>query len=63
MDELKLRLPTTLGNMIEPHKYQVEYVDLPGPNKPSWVSILFHLATFVFLKCPVRTRFSDRGSK
>jgi len=51
LDESKLWLPTTHGNVIQSYEHQqVRYFNLPGPNKPDWMNILFRWAAFVFLR-------------
>jgi hypothetical protein len=57
MEELKLRLPATFGNVVKSHKHQVKDVDMTATNDPSCVTVLFHWATLVFLCKAVSTQY------
>jgi hypothetical protein len=49
MEELKLRLPATLGDVVKSHKHQVKHIDMTATNDPSCITVLFHWATLMFL--------------
>jgi hypothetical protein len=49
MEELKLRLPATLGDVVKSHKHQVKHIDMTATNDPSCITVLFHWATLMCL--------------
>ena len=53
VEELKMRLPATFRDMIEPHKHQIVDFNPTGAHEPRGVPVLFHWAVVVFL---TRTR-------